>query len=105
MKKIEENLDYFKKHHSDIYKAYQDYGKMLHEKGGPLDGKTRWLIKVAVSATCGYEYALRTHIKKALKNGCTVEEIEHALLLVGPTAGFPKTMHSIMILREETGAQ
>lgn len=101
MKKIEENLDYLKSNHAEIYEAYENFGKILHQKGGPLDEKTRWLIKVVISATSEYPYALRTHINKALKNGCTKEEIEHALLLIAPTAGFPKTMEGIMALREE----
>lgn len=102
MKKIDENLEYFQNNHKDIYEAYQNFGKTLHEEGGPLDEKTRWLVKVVVSATSEYQYALRTHINKALRNGCTKEEIEHAMLLIAPTAGFPKTMEAIMILREET---
>lgn len=96
---IEKNLKYYMDHHREIYDAYENYGKLVHEKGGPLDEKTRWLIKVALSTEGQYEYALRTHILKALKHGCTLEEIEHAILLVGPTAGFPKTMKGIMILR------
>ncbi len=96
---IEKNLKYLVTNHSEIYEAYEHYGKLVHEKGGPLDEKTRWLIKVALSADCQYEYALTTHILKALKCGCTKEEIEHALLLVAPTAGFPKMMKGLLVLR------
>lgn len=96
---IERNLKYFINHHEEIYNAYEDYGKLIHEKGGPLDDKTRWLIKIALSTECQYEYALQTHILKALKSGCTKEEIEHAILLVAPTAGFPKTMAGLLIFR------
>lgn len=100
MKKIDENLAYLVDKHKDIYDAYKAYGKILHEKGGPLEEKTRALIKVGISATCEYEYALRTHIEKAFKAGCTRDEIEHTLLLIAPTAGFPKMMESLMIFRE-----
>ncbi|MGB3367801.1 MAG: carboxymuconolactone decarboxylase family protein [Acidaminobacteraceae bacterium] len=103
MKKIEENLGYLIEKHKDVYDAYQNYGKVIHEAGGPLDEKTRALMKVVISATCEYEYALRTHINKALKVGCTIEELEHAILLIAPTAGFPKMMESLMIFREEAG--
>ena len=104
----EQNLKYFTDHHTDIYSAYEEYGKLVHEEGGPLDEKTRWLIKVALSTENQYPYALRTHILKALKSGCTQEEIEHAILLVAPTSGFPRTMYGIFTLRkvsEETGSQ
>jgi alkylhydroperoxidase/carboxymuconolactone decarboxylase family protein YurZ len=97
---IEKNLKYLVKNHGEIYDAYESFGKLVHEKGGPLDEKTRWLIKIALSTDCQYEYALRTHILKALKSGCTKEEIEHAILLVAPTAGFPKMMQGLLILRD-----
>ncbi|MFT5872009.1 MAG: 4-carboxymuconolactone decarboxylase [Clostridium sp.] len=99
---IEKNLKYLTENHSEIYDAYSNYGKLIHEKGGPLDAKTRWLIKIALSTDSQYEYALRTHILKALKSGCTKEEIEHAMLLVAPTSGFPKMMKGILILRDIT---
>jgi 4-carboxymuconolactone decarboxylase len=94
------NLKYFTEHHEDIYKAYETYGRLVHEEGGPLDEKTCWLIKIALSTECQYPRALQTHILKALKSGCTQEEIEHAILLVAPSAGFPKTMTGILILRK-----
>jgi len=93
------NLKYFTEHHENIYKAYEKYGQLVHEEGGPLDEKTCWLIKVALSTECQYPRALRTHILKAFKCGCTKEEIEHAILLVAPSAGFPKTMSGILALR------
>lgn len=100
------NLKYFTEHHASIYKAYEKYGQLVHKEGGPLDEKTCWLIKVALSTECQYPRALRTHILKALSSGCTKEEIEHSILLVAPSAGFPKTMSGILILRkilEESG--
>ncbi|MDR3585910.1 MAG: carboxymuconolactone decarboxylase family protein [Desulfosporosinus sp.] len=93
------NLKYFTEHHENIYKAYEKYGQLVHQEGGPLDEKTCWLIKVALSTECQYPRALRTHILKAFYSGCTKEEIEHAILLVGPSAGFPKTMSGILVLR------
>ncbi len=97
---IEQNLRYFTEAHGDIYEAYEKYGELVHNQGGPLEAKTRWLIKVALSTESQYPYALRTHILKALKSGCTREEIEHAILLVAPSAGFPKMMTGILILRD-----
>lgn len=97
---IEENLKYFMENHREIYEAYENYGKLLHEKGGPLEDKTRWLIKIALSTSSQYEYALRTHILKALKAGCSKEEIEHVLLLAAPTCGFPTMMQGMLVLRD-----
>lgn len=99
MNKIQDNFNYFKAKHKDIYEAYANYGKLIHEAGGPLDEKTRALIKVATSSISQYEYALETHIRKALSAGCSLDEIEHTLLLTAPSVGFPNMMSSIMILR------
>lgn len=98
---IEKNLHYFIDKHKEIYEAYENYGHKLHEEGGPLDEKTRWLIKIAISAACQYEFALRTHIRKAYRCGCTLEEIEHAIMLVAPTGGFPKMMEALLVFRDE----
>lgn len=101
MELIKENLQYMMDTHGEIYDAYEEYGRLIHTQGGPLDTKTRWLLKVAVSSVCEYPYALRTHIGKARAAGCTREEIEHAILMIAPSVGFPKMMEAIMILREE----
>ncbi len=100
MDKVADHLGYFVGKHKDIYEAYANYGKLIHEVGGPLDEKTRALIKVAVSATSGHSFALGTHIKKALKASCTPDEIEHVLLLTAPSVGFPNMMESLLVFRE-----
>lgn len=102
---IDKNLKYIREKHGEVYDAYKEYGKLVHTKGGPLDEKTRWLIKIAISTACEYSYALTTHIKKALAAGCTREEIEHVMLLVAPSAGFPKMMEGLLSLRRELGEQ
>lgn len=98
--KRKENLKYLMENHPEIYKSYEGFGQALHENGGPLDDKTRWLIKIAVSAASQFDFALQTHIEKALKAGCTAEEIEHTILLIAPSAGFPRMMSALMIFRK-----
>lgn len=99
MEKVTDHLNYFVSKHKEIYEAYANYGKLVHETGGPLDEKTRALIKVAISATSSHDYALATHIQKALKAQCTKEEIEHVLLLTAPSVGFPNMMESLLVFR------
>jgi alkylhydroperoxidase/carboxymuconolactone decarboxylase family protein YurZ len=98
--KIRDNLDALIERHPDIYEAYTRFGKAVHEQGGPLDEKTRWLIKLATSATLGQEKAQITHMAKALEAGCTPDELEHTLLLLAPTAGFPCMMTAMERFRE-----
>ncbi len=98
-KERHENLAYLQEAHPDLYRAYQEYGKQVHEQGGPLDTKSRWLIKIAVSASLRYELALETHIEKGKAAGCSREEIEHTILLTAPSAGFPTMMEALLVLR------
>ncbi len=99
MDKIKDHFGYFRKQHPEIYAAYENYGKMIHEHGGPLDEKTRALLKIAISATGDRNYALETHMKKAIQAGCTKEEIEHVILLTSPSMGFPSMMESLLVFR------
>ncbi len=105
MSLIERNLKYFMENHGEVYEKYQAYGKSIDEDGGPLDEKTKRLIKVAISSTIQNEYSLTTHIKKAIKSGATIEEIEHTILLVAPTVGFPAMMKALISVREELGEE
>ena len=93
--KIRENLDALIEKHPALYEAYAQFGKAVHEDGGPLDERTRWLIKVATSSALGYPKAQLTHMIKAMDAGCTAAELEHTILLLAPTAGFPCMMEAM----------
>ena len=98
--KIRDNLDALIASHPDLYEAYSLFGKLVHEQGGPLDERTRWLVKVATSAALGLAKAQITHMTKALEAGCEPAELEHAILLVAPPAGFPRMMEALERYRE-----
>jgi alkylhydroperoxidase/carboxymuconolactone decarboxylase family protein YurZ len=98
--KIRDNLDALIARHPEIYDAYSQFGKAVHEQGGPLPERERWLVKVATSSALGLAKAQITHMTKALDAGVTPEELEHAILLVAPTAGFPRMMEAMERLRE-----
>jgi 4-carboxymuconolactone decarboxylase len=74
-------------------------GKEVHENGGPLTEKSRWLIKIAISGACNHKRALETHIRRAKAAGVAEDEIKHALLLLIPTAGFPAFMKSYTVFK------
>ena len=98
MEDFHEIFTKFKKEFPDIHAHHEALGKEIHEKSGPLDAKSRWLIKIAISAACNHKRALATHIKKAKAAGVVDEEIKHALLLIIPTAGFPTFMKAYSVL-------
>ena len=98
MEDIHKIFTKFKKEFPEIHAHHEALGKEIHEESGPLDAKSRWLIKIAISAACNHKRALATHIKKAKAAGVVDEEIKHALLLLIPTAGFPVFMKAYSVL-------
>ena len=81
----------FQENYPDVATAYENLGNTVH-KSGPLDDKTRALIKLAVSAGAGLEGAVHSQVRKALELGITPDEIRHTVLLSFPTIGFPAMM-------------
>ena len=71
--------------------AYEQMNSAVHESG-PLDDKTRALIKLAISTGAKLEGAVHSHARKALKAGCTPEEITQTVMMALPTLGLPSTM-------------
>lgn len=99
MDDIHENFSEFKKDFPKIFELHTDLGKEIHENSGPLDEKSRWLIKISISAACNHKRALTTHLLKAKSSGLSDDEIKHALLLLIQTAGFPIFMKAYAIFR------
>ncbi len=84
----------FKENYSDVANAYETMGEAAHN-AGPLDDKTRALIKVSISTGARLEGAVHSHTRKAMKTGCTAEEIRHAVMLSLPTIGLPSMMAAL----------
>jgi 4-carboxymuconolactone decarboxylase len=87
----------FKKFTEDypvIAEAYENLGNAVHN-AGPLDDKTRALIKIAISTGARLEGAVHSHVRKAVKAGVTREEMHHAALLSLPTIGLPSMMAAL----------
>jgi 4-carboxymuconolactone decarboxylase len=89
----------FTKEFPRIHEMYEALGKEIHENSGPLDEKTCWMIKIAVSGSCNHKRALETHIKKARAAGLTDDEIKHTLLLLIQTVGFPTFMKAYAVFK------
>ena len=54
-----------------------------------LPPATKSLVMVAMMAAAGHPNELSVHIKGALKNGCTPEQIQEILLLLALYCGIP----------------
>ena len=85
-----------------IINAYA-YGDVWQRSALPL--ATKSLAMIAMMAGAGHPNELRVHLKGALKNGCSVEQIQEILLLVTLYCGIPAAneAHRVAadVLREE----
>ena len=85
-----------------VVNAYA-YGDVWSRTALPL--ATKSLSMIAMMAAAGHANELRVHLKGALKNGCSVEQIQEILLLVTLYCGIPAAneAHRVAadVLREE----
>ena len=57
-------------------------------------------VAQAVAVGAEAEGAVRSHVRKALDDGCSTAEVEHAILLSLTTAGFPTMIAALKWARE-----
>jgi 4-carboxymuconolactone decarboxylase len=74
------------------------WGTIWTRPGLPRD--VRSLINVAMLTALGKPDELRLHIRGALNNGCTQEEIAEALLQAAVYAGIPAGIQGFRIAKE-----
>jgi 4-carboxymuconolactone decarboxylase len=89
-----------------IINAYA-YGDVWSRSALPM--ATKSLAMVAMMAAVGRQNELRVHVKGALTNGCTAEQIQEILLLVAMYCGIPLANEAhrvaVDVLRESGTAQ
>jgi alkylhydroperoxidase/carboxymuconolactone decarboxylase family protein YurZ len=89
----------FKKEFLEIEKEYDKLAKKCHASG-PLDEKTRRLIKLGIAIGSQSDGAVKSHTRRAMAIGISPEEIRHAVLLGLTTIGFPKMIASLNWVHE-----
>ena len=70
----------------NIINAYA-YGDVWSRPALPM--ATKSLAMIAMMAAVGRQNELRVHVKGALTNGCTAEQVQEILLLVAMYCGIP----------------
>lgn len=84
----------FADRHPKVWAAYEQLGEAAAE-GGPLDAKTRRLIKLALAIGCSSEGAVHSHVRRAVSEGVKPEEMRHVMLLAITTLGLPATVKAM----------
>ncbi|MGB8403304.1 MAG: carboxymuconolactone decarboxylase family protein [Mycobacterium sp.] len=91
------NADEFTKPLQDLVTEYA-WGAVWGREG--LELKTRSMLNLAMIAVLNRPHELRTHLKGALNNGVSREEIREIFLQVGVYAGMPAAVDSFRLARE-----
>ncbi len=82
-----------------IVDAYDALGDACR-KAGPLTDREQRLVKLGIAVGLSSEGAVRSHVRRALDDGLTRADVEHAIALAVPTAGFPATAAAFQWARE-----
>jgi 4-carboxymuconolactone decarboxylase len=92
--KLPKPYQQFRDEHQAVYKAYEQLGEAA-ATAGPLDARTRELIKLGMAAANGSESGVQSHAHRALDAGATADEVQHAILLGINTLGFSTMMAAL----------
>ena len=84
----------FRDVYPDVAQAYERLGSATQE-WGPLEKKTRELVKLGTAIGCRHEGAVHSHTRRALDAGASAEEVRHVVLLALTTIGFPGMMAAL----------
>ncbi len=104
MPKPPKRFQRFQEEYKDVAGAYERMGDAVHA-AGPLDEKTRALIKLAISTGARLEGAVHAHVRKALEAGVRPEELKQVALLSLPTIGLPSMMAALSWIEDVLEAQ
>jgi alkylhydroperoxidase/carboxymuconolactone decarboxylase family protein YurZ len=84
----------FKDDYKEVWRAFTELGSLCHE-AGPLDERTRRLVKLALAVGAGLEGGTHSAVRNALAAGLTPEEIKHVAVLGITTLGLPASMRAL----------
>jgi len=97
--KLPDPLERFIDEYPEVWEAYENLGAKCHESG-PLDERTRRLVKLGIAIGARLEGGVHAHTRLAKAYGISKEEILHVAILAITTIGFPSTIAAITWIRD-----
>jgi alkylhydroperoxidase/carboxymuconolactone decarboxylase family protein YurZ len=85
-----------------VWSAYNRLGEAA-AAAGPLDAKTRRLVKLALAIGGEREGGVHSHVRRGLMEGLTREELQHVALLATTTLGWPAAVRAYSWVDDELG--
>jgi 4-carboxymuconolactone decarboxylase len=89
----------FKKEYPEVWAAFETLGEKCHT-AGPLDDRTRRLVKLAIAVGAQHEGAVHSAVRQALDAGISREEIMHVAVLAVTTIGWPHAHAAVTWVRD-----
>lgn len=78
----------------EVARAHEALADACH-RAGPLDARTRHLVKLGVATALQLEGAVKSHCRQALDAGASAEEVRHAVMLSLTTSGFSRMIAAL----------
>lgn len=97
---LPKSIEQLRKIYPKVWKAFNDLGESCHE-AGPLDEKSRRLVKLALSIGAGLEGATHSAVRGARKVGIKQEEIDHVAVLAISTLGLPSAARAFTWIHDK----
>jgi len=90
----------FRSDFPELAEAYDALGKAVHENG-PLDQRTRELVKLGLAIGARQEGAIRSHTRRAMAAGASREDLLQVVGLAVTTVGFGPTVATYAWVKDE----
>lgn len=100
MSKLPKRFVDFTQNYPQIASAYRALGESA-SGAGPLDEKTRALVRIAIAIGSRMEGAVHSHTRKSREAGASDAEIRHVAILATTTIGFPNMMAALSWVDDE----
>ncbi|MGQ4880635.1 carboxymuconolactone decarboxylase family protein [Billgrantia sp. LNSP4103-1] len=85
----------------EVWRAFATLGKACAE-AGPLDARTRRLVKLALAVGGGSEGAVHSHMRRAVDEGIEPEALKQVAMLAIPTLGLPAGVAALTWIEDIT---
>ena len=73
----------------EVWEAFTRLADACHDRGGPLEERSRKLAKLAIAIGNRHEGAVHSAARQAIAAGLTREELNHVAILAITTIGWP----------------
>ena len=90
-------------HHPNVWAAFQQLGAAV-SNAGPLDGRTKRLVHLALAIGANSRGAVHSHTRRGLAEGLATAELEHVALLAATTLGWPQAVRGLTWIKDVTQA-